>query len=288
MIAGRDCVAFAGAYNALTARQAAKAGFQAVYVSGAGLANATAGVPDIGLLSREEVALLASWIAAAVDVPVIADADTGFGGVADVAKTIRQFEASGLAGLHIEDQVFPKRCGHLGGKEVVPVSEMVRKIRSAVRARKDDAFLVIARTDARAVEGFDAAVDRAKQYIAAGADAIFPEALETREEFARFVKQLPGVPLLANMTEFGRGPLLSVRDLASIGYRMAIFPQTALRIGMKAQEVALREVAARGTQKSLLKKMQTRQALYDLLDYDPNVDWPGQESWPGRRSPKTR
>ncbi len=272
------CVPLAGAYNALTARQAAQVGFRAVYVSGAGLANATAGVPDIGLLSREQVVLLAGWIAAAVAVPVLADADTGFGGPADAARTVRAFEAAGLAGLHIEDQVFPKRCGHLGGKEVVPVAEMVRKVRSASGARRDKHFLIVARTDARAVEGFDAAVDRAKRYLDAGADAIFPEALQTRDEFKQFAKRIDA-PLLANMTEFGKGPLLSVRELAAMGYLMVIFPQTALRIGMKAQEQALRELLKKGTQRGVVKKMQTRQELYELMKYDPAKEWSPPSAW---------
>lgn len=281
------CVPMAGAYNALTARQAARAGFQAIYVSGAGLANATAGVPDIGLLSRDEVALLAGWIARAVDVPVLVDADTGFGDAVAAARTVRHFEDAGVAGLHIEDQVFPKRCGHVGGKEVVPAAEMIRKIRSAARARRDAKFLIVARTDARAVEGLGAAVDRARRYLDAGADAIFPEALQTSGEFATFARRV-SAPLLANMTEFGRGPLLTVRELADMGYRMVIFPQTALRVAMRAQEAALRELARRGTQRGFLRRMQTRQALYDLLDYDPTREWTGHNGWPAQDRARTR
>jgi methylisocitrate lyase len=277
----------AGAYNALTARQAARAGFQAIYVSGAGLANATAGVPDIGLLSRDEVALLARWIGRAVDVPVLVDADTGFGDAAVVARTVRHFEDAGIAGLHIEDQVFPKRCGHVVGKEVVPAAEMIAKIRSAVRAKRDPDFLIVARTDARAVEGLGAAIGRAHRYLDAGADAIFPEALQTRREFATFARRV-NAPLLANMTEFGRGPLLSVRELADMGYRIVIFPQTALRVAMRAQEAALRELARRGTQRGLIKRMQTRQALYDLLEYDPTQEWTGRNGWPAQDRARTR
>ncbi|HSI32420.1 MAG: methylisocitrate lyase [Phycisphaerae bacterium] len=271
-LVARQCVAMPGAYNALTARQIAAAGFKAVYVSGAGLANATAGVPDIGLLSREEVAQLAGYVAAAVPVPVIADADTGFD---DVAKTVRSFEAAGLAGLHVEDQVFPKRCGHLAGKEVVSEREMARKIRTAVKVRRDPEFVIIARTDARAVEGFDGAVERAKAYLAAGADAIFPEALETADEFMAFAKAIgaPRVKLMANMTEFGRGPLLSVSELSKMGYRMVIFPQTALRAGQKAQADCLAELAKTGSQKKWLGKMQTRAELYELLEYEPSKEW---------------
>jgi len=281
------CIPLAGAYNALTARQAEGAGFEAVYVSGAGLANATAGVPDIGLLSRDQVALLAGWIAAAVSVPVLADADTGFGGSADVARTVRAFETAGIAGLHIEDQVFPKRCGHLAGKEIIPAAEMVKKIRAATKARRDTDFVIVARTDARAVEGFDSAVERARRYLDAGADAIFPEALQTRSELARFARAID-VPLIANMTEFGRSPLLTVRELAAMGYRAVLFPQTALRIGLRAQEAALSELARRGTQRGFIRRMQTRKALYELLDYDPKKDWPAAESWRTRNGAKKR
>ena len=271
------CVMMPGTFNAAVARQIERAGFPAVYVSGAGLANAAAGMPDIGLLSLDEVAQLAGYIARAVKIPALVDADTGFGGVKDVARAVRQFERAGLAGLHLEDQVFPKRCGHLGGKEVVPAREMVAKLRAAVRARRDKDFLIVARTDARAVEGFDAAVERARTYIAAGADAIFPEALETAAEFRAFAQRLRDVPLLANMTEFGKSPLLSARHLTAMGYRMVIFPLTAFRVSMRASEQCLRELKRRGTQRAWLDRMQTRAELYDLLDYDPMQDW-----WPRR------
>ena len=262
-----------GVPNAAIARQVERAGFEAVYVSGAGMANATAGVPDIGLLGMSEVVRLAGYIAQAVGIPAIVDADTGFGGAENVARTIRELEAAGLAGCHIEDQEFPKRCGHLAGKSVVDREEMVGRIQAAVAARRDPDFLVIARTDARAIEGFDAAVKRATEYAAAGADAIFPEALQTREEFAEFVKKVDR-PLLANMTEFGKSPLLSFQELSEIGYRMVIFPQSALRVAMKATEEFIRALKKAGTQTAWLDKMQTRQELYDLLGYDPTA-----ESW---------
>ncbi|HSU66703.1 MAG TPA: isocitrate lyase/phosphoenolpyruvate mutase family protein, partial [Tepidisphaeraceae bacterium] len=184
------CVAMPGAFNAATARLIERAGFDAVYVSGAGLANATAGVPDIGLLGLDEVARLAGYIAAAVKIPAIVDADTGFGAAHNVARTVQEIEKAGLAGLHIEDQVFPKRCGHVAGKSLVETKEMVEKIRSAVRARRDASFLIIARTDARASEGIDGAIDRAHEYLAAGADAVFPEALETAAEFKMFAMEV--------------------------------------------------------------------------------------------------
>ena len=204
-----------------------------------------------------------------MNIPVLADADTGFGGLENVARTVRTFERIGLAGMHLEDQEFPKRCGHLTGKALVPVEEMSEKISVAVRARRDKDFLIVARTDARAVEGFDSAMQRAKDYLEAGADAIFPEALQTAKEFRDFARKVRA-PLMANMTEFGRSPLLSVRELAELGYRMVIFPQTAFRVSMHAAESCLRDLKRRGTQKAWLKRMQTRQQLYKLLDYDPS------------------
>ena|SRR5437867_380591 len=263
------CVVMPGAFNAAMARLIERCGFEAAYISGAGLANATAGVPDIGLLTLSEVSQLAGYIADAVNIPVLADADTGFGGAENVARTVRTFERIGLAGMHLEDQEFPKRCGHLTGKALVPVEEMSEKISVAVRARRDKDFLIVARTDARAVEGFDSAMQRAKDYLEAGADAIFPEALQTAKEFRDFARKVRA-PLMANMTEFGRSPLLSVRELAELGYRMVIFPQTAFRVSMHAAESCLRDLKRRGTQKAWLKRMQTRQQLYKLLDYDPS------------------
>jgi methylisocitrate lyase len=260
-----------GCFNAATARLIERAGFPAVYISGAGLANGTAGVPDIGLLSLAEVATLAGYITAAVEVPCVLDADTGF---QNVALTVQTLERAGVAGIHIEDQQFPKRCGHLAGKRLVETDEMVDRIKEAVKARKDKDFLIIARTDANAVENFDSTIDRANAYVQAGADAIFPEALHTPAEFRNAAKLIKA-PLLANMTEFGKSPLLSVKQLAGMGYRMAIFPMTAFRVSMKAQERLLKELAKRGTQKSQLHTMQTRAELYDLLQYDPASDvWP--------------
>lgn len=263
-----DCVVMPGAFNAATAKLIERAGFPAVYVSGAGLANATAGVPDIGLLTLGEVTQLAGYIARAVGIPVLCDADTGFGGAANVARTVEEFERAGLAGLHLEDQQFPKRCGHLAGKQLVSREEMEAKIRAAVKARVDRDFVLVARTDARAVEGFDAAVERARAYLAAGADAIFPEALESPREFRDFAKKIDA-PLMANMTEFGRGPLLSAKQLAAMGYRIVIFPLTAFRAAMRTEEECLRELKRRGSQKGWLSRMQTRAELYELLGYEP-------------------
>ena len=269
----KGAVMLPGVPNAAMARQVERAGFDAVYVSGAGMANATAGVPDIGLLTLTEVAQLAGYIANAIDIPAIVDADTGFGGPENVARTIRELEGAGLAGCHIEDQEFPKRCGHLAGKSIVDFEEMVGKIKAAVASRRDPDFMIIARTDARAVEGFDGAVKRAGEYLAAGADAIFPEALQTAEEFRDFAKEIDR-PLLANMTEFGKSPMLTFQQLAEFGYRMVIFPQSAFRVSMKASEGFLAALKKAGTQSDWLDKMQTRQELYDLLDYDPDA-----ESW---------
>lgn len=210
------CVAMPGVFNAAVARLVERAGFAAVYISGAGLCNATAGVPDVGLLTMSEVVLLAGYVARSVKIPCIVDADTGFGGAENAARTVRELEAAGLAGCHIEDQEFPKRCGHLGGKTLVTLEEMNEKIAAAAAAKRDRNFLLIARTDARAVEDFDRAVQRARSYLKAGADAIFPEALQTREEFREFAKAVDA-PLLANMTEFGKSPLLSVNELEEQG-----------------------------------------------------------------------
>ena len=274
----QGCVAMPGVPNGAIARQVERAGFEAVYISGAGLANATAGVPDIGLLSLTEVAQLAGYIAEAVRIPCIVDADTGFGGAENVARTIRQLERAGLAGCHIEDQEFPKRCGHLAEKSLVDIDEMTGKIEAAVTARRDPDFLIIARTDARAVEDFEPTIRRALRYIEAGADAIFPEALQSEQEFRDFAEAVR-VPLVANMTEFGKSPLLTIHDLRDFGYRMVIFPMSAFRVAMKASEKFLRDLKARGSQAEWIDEMQTRQELYELLDYDPTA-----EEWLGYRS----
>jgi methylisocitrate lyase len=273
----QGAVMMPGVPNAAMARQVERAGFDGVYISGAGMANATAGLPDIGLLTLTEVVKLAGYVANAVTIPAIADADTGFGGAENVARTIRELERAGLAGCHIEDQEFPKRCGHLAGKELVGLEEMVGKIKAAVAARRDPDFMIIARTDARAVEDFDRTLDRAQHYLEAGADAIFPEALQSAEEFRDFANEID-LPLLANMTEFGKSPLLSFPDLAELGYRMVIFPMSTFRVAMKASERFLRALKKSGSQEEWIDEMQTRQELYELLDYDPAA-----EEWLGFR-----
>ena len=270
----KGCVAMPGVPNAAFARQVERAGFDALYISGAGLANMTAGVPDIGLLTLTEVAQLAGYIVNAVTIPAIVDADTGFGGSENVARTIQELERAGLAGCHLEDQQFPKRCGHLAGKSLIEPAEMVEKLQAAVAARRDPDFLIIARTDARGVEDFSKTVSRAEKYLEAGADAIFPEALQNAGEFGEFAKAIDR-PLLANMTEFGKSPLLSFSELSDLGYRMVIFPQSALRVSLKATEQFLRALRESGTQSAWVEKMQSRKELYELLDYDPAADrWP--------------
>jgi len=264
-------VVLPGAFNALTAMQIERAGFQALYVSGAGL-SAARGLPDIGLLSLTEVVSDAATITKAVTIPAIVDADTGFGPPLAVMRAMNEFEQAGLAGMQIEDQDLPKKCGHLPGKRLVSTSEMVSKIRAASDARRDPDFLIVARTDARAVEGMEAAVRRARTYIDAGADAIFPEALESADEFRAFARQLAKeggkAPLAANMTEFGKTPYLSVSEFEDLGYRLVLFPVTALRMATKAIERMLFELRNRGSQRGLLDQMHTRQQLYDLLRYE--------------------
>ena len=263
------CVAMPGVFNAAMGRLVERSGFDALYISGAGLCNATAGVPDIGLLTLTEVAQLAGYIARAVKIPCVVDADTGFGGAENAARTIQEFERAGLAGCHIEDQEFPKRCGHLAGKTLVALEEMNEKIAAAAGAKREKDFLLIARTDARAVESFSKAIERAQSYLNAGADAIFPEALQSEQEFRDSAKEVKA-PLLANMTEFGKSPLLSLGQLAELGYRMVIYPQTAFRVSMFAAGQMLRDLKKSGTQAGWIDRMQTRQELYDLLGYDPS------------------
>lgn len=257
---------FPGAFSPLVARVVSLHGFDGVYVSGAAL-SADLVLPDIGLTTLTEVAGRGQQIARVTDLPVLIDADTGFGEPANVGRTITTFEEAGLAGCHLEDQVNPKRCGHLDAKTVVPADEMGRRIQAAVRARRDPSFLICARTDARSVEGLAAAVRRAKEYVEAGADMIFPEALETEAEFATF-RDAVDVPLLANMTEFGKSPLLDTARLENLGFNVVIWPVTTLRVAMGEIERALETMRRTGTQASLVDRMQTRARLYELVDYE--------------------
>ena len=263
---GQGAILIPGAFNAASALLIEKCGFKAVYMSGAGISN-SAGLPDIGILTRDEVVQQAEYIASAVNIPVIADVDTGFGGPSEVKETVRAFEKAGVAGIQIEDQrSTTKRCGHLSGKEVISAKAMAKKIKSACDARKDKDFLIIARTDARSVNGFDDAIERAKIYIDAGADVIFPEALESKTEFKEFARRV-NAPLMANMTEFGKTPYITAREFEAMGYSIVIFPMTAFRIAMKVMEDALLALKKEGTQKGLLKNMQTRKELYKLIGY---------------------
>ena len=267
----KQTVVLPGAFNALTAIQIERVGFNAIYISGAALA-AARGLPDLGLLTMTEVLSDSVTIANAVAIPALADVDTGFGSAISVMRTVREFEKAGIAGVQLEDQENPKKCGHLPGKRLIPSQEMVGKIQAATEARRDEDFLVVARTDARGVEGLEAAVQRAQAYVEAGADAIFPEALESAEEFRTFAKQLARhgakVPLVANMTEFGKTPYLSSSEFEDLGYRLVLFPVTALRVTTKAVEQTLRELKDHGSQRDLLGQMHTRQQLYELLQYE--------------------
>ncbi|MGW0039673.1 methylisocitrate lyase [Gordonia sp. NPDC003376] len=254
-----------GAFSPLVAKLIADVGFEGVYVSGAVL-SADLGLPDIGLTTLTEVAARGAQIAHATDLPALIDADTGFGEPMSAARTIAALEDAGLAGCHLEDQVNPKRCGHLDGKDVVSTDTMLKRLRAAVSARRDENFVICARTDARAIEGIDAAIDRAKAYVDAGADLIFTEALRDVGEFERF-RAAVDVPLLANMTEFGKSDLLTADQLRDVGYNAVIYPVTTLRIAMGAVERGLREIALAGTQSGLLGGMQHRSRLYELLRY---------------------
>ncbi len=264
-IAGGRLLRFPGAFSPLVARLLEDQGWDGVYVSGAVVA-ADLGLPDIGLTTLSEVAARGQQIARVTDLPALVDADTGFGEPMNVARTVQELEDRGLAGCHLEDQENPKRCGHLEHKTVVPTQVMTRRIQAAAGARRDENFLLVARTDARAVEGLGAAVRRAAAYLDAGADAIFPEALETADEFAAF-RDAVDAPLLANMTEFGRSPLLDAAHLQRLGYQMVIYPVTTLRLAMGAVEAGLERLRDEGTQASLVAGMQTRARLYEVLDY---------------------
>jgi methylisocitrate lyase len=257
---------FPGAFSPLVAKAVADAGFEGVYVSGAAL-SADLGLPDIGLTTLTEVATRGAQIGGATNLPTLIDADTGFGAPLNAARTVTLLEDAGLAGCHLEDQVNPKRCGHLDGKAVVPAVDMIKRLRAAVSARRDPNFIVCARTDAAGIEGLTAAIDRARAYADAGADMIFTEALTDPADFERFRAAID-VPLLANMTEFGKSPLLTAKQLSNIGYNVVIYPVTTLRLAMFAVEAGLREIASAGSQFDLLDRMQHRSRLYSLLRYE--------------------
>ena len=264
---GEGIVVLPGAFNGISAKLVEKAGFKAFYISGAGLVNGVAAMPDVGLLTMSEVQTQASYIVNAVNIPCIVDGDTGFGETVNVMRMVKGLEGIGAAGVHIEDQELPKKCGHLSGKKLVSPQAMAQKIASAVEARKDPDFIIIARTDARGVEDIKNAIERANIYLEAGADVIFPEALESKEEFVTFKKEV-NAPLLANMTEFGKTPLITVSEFEDIGYSIVIFPLTTFRVMIKAVQDALGKLKAEGTQKDLIEKMLTRKELYELIDYN--------------------
>ncbi|MFO0833427.1 MAG: isocitrate lyase/phosphoenolpyruvate mutase family protein [Phycisphaerales bacterium] len=280
----RECVALPGAFNALCGRAIARAGFEGCYVSGAAT-SVSAGVPDVGLLTLEHFCRVIREIADASGLPLIADADTGFGEAEMVRRTVIEYARAGAAGLHLEDQKFPKRCGHLDGKELVPTDHMIEKVQWAAKAATEadgGRFIVCARTDARGVDGFDAAVDRAAAYVLAGADMIFPEGLASEDEFARFAKAMAGVRrgnmqrgpyLLANMTEFGKTPMIPVSRFADMGYSCVIFPVSLLRVAMGAVGKALAQLRRDGSVGGFIDTMQTRKELYDLIDYTPGKAW---------------
>jgi methylisocitrate lyase len=257
---------FPGAFSPLSARLIEEKGFAGVYISGAVLAN-DLGLPDIGLTTLTEVATRAGQIARMTDLPAIVDADTGFGEPMNVARSVQELENAGLAGCHIEDQFNPKRCGHLDGKNVVDLDTAAKRIRAAADGRRDPNFLIMARTDVRAVEGLDAAKDRAKALVDAGADAIFPEAMKDLAEF-QAIRDAVDVPILANMTEFGKSDLFTVDQLQNVGVNMVIYPVTLLRSAMGAAERTLDSIRADGTQEAQVGSMLTRARLYDLVDYE--------------------
>ncbi|HEX7446500.1 MAG TPA: methylisocitrate lyase [Pirellulales bacterium] len=262
-----SAIAIPGAFNALSARMIEEFGFEAAYLSGAAFSAGELALPDVGLFTLSELTEHTRRIARSVAIPLLVDADTGFGEAVNVERTVRELEAAGAAAIQLEDQQLPKRCGHLSGKSLVDVDQMCEKLQAAIGARADADLVIVARTDARGVEGFSQAVDRAQRYVDAGADWIFPEALVDLEEFERFAEAID-VPLVANMTEFGKSPLLALDELADLGYAAVLFPVTLLRVAMKGIEAALAMIGDQGTQRELLDVMQTRQELYELLRYD--------------------
>jgi methylisocitrate lyase len=264
----------AGTINAYSAMLAERSGFRAIYLSGAGVANASFGLPDLGITSLNDVREDASRVCGATELPLLVDADTGFGAAFSIARTTRELIRAGAAGMHLEDQVQAKRCGHRPGKELVPASEMSDRVRAAVDARSDGDFVVMARTDAHAVEGQQAAIDRASAYVEAGADMIFAEALTTLGEYREFTRAL-AVPVLANITEFGRTPLFTAAELGEAGVRLVLYPLSAFRAMSRAALEVYAAIRRDGTQKSAVPAMQTREELYDVLgyhDYERKLD----------------
>ena len=255
----------AGVYSGITGIQAERAGFKTLYLSGSGVAGVM-GIPDLSFTTLSELADETRKITSVTKSPLIVDADTGFGEPLNVSRTVRILEEAGASAIHIEDQQLPKKCGHLSGKKLVDAVDMIHKLRAAVKSRVNESFCIIARTDARSVNGIDDAISRAALYAENGADIIFTEALESREEFMKFRREIK-IPLLANMTEFGRSPLLSVKDLMEIGYNAVIFPLTAFRTALKSTKNAYERLYSDGTQKDILNNMMSRDEYYDLIGY---------------------
>lgn len=265
-VAGERPLQVVGAINAYSALLAERAGFRALYLSGAGVANASFGLPDLGITTLDNVLEDTRRISAATALPLLVDADTGFGGAFNIARTVRELTRAGAGGMHIEDQVQAKRCGHRPGKAIVPKDEMVDRIKAAVDARADEDFVIMARTDALAVEGLDAAIERARACREAGADMIFPEAVTGLDQYRRFAEAV-GVPILANITEFGKTPLFTLAELREAGVALALYPLSAFRAMSRAAEAVYRTIRTDGTQRDALDAMQTRAELYEVLDY---------------------
>ena len=259
-----------GVFNGISALIAERHGFKALYLSGSGVAGGM-GLPDLSLTSLSDVVEEVRRIKLVSGLPLIVDVDTGFGEVLNVERTMKEIERAGASAIHIEDQVLPKKCGHLEGKKLVEVEEMVEKIQAASKSKKNKDFIVIARTDARSVDGIDSAIERAKLYQRAGADGIFPEALESEEEFKEFAKKVKGI-LLANMTEFGKSPLLSAKELEKLGYRIVIFPLTAFRGALKKIDEVYSDLSRKGTQREFISNMMSRKEYYDLINYSSYED----------------
>jgi methylisocitrate lyase len=264
LLARPEILRLPGAHNGLASLQARAAGFEGVYLSGAAM-SASMGLPDLGVITIEDVCFFIRQVARASGLPVLVDGDTGYGEALNVMHMVRSFEDAGAAAVHLEDQLLPKKCGHLNDKKLADPRDMAAKVAAAVRARRH--LFVMARTDAAASEGLDGAIARAKLYVAAGADAIFPEALHTAEMFREFAARLPGVPLLANMTEFGRTPFFTASEFEKMGYRMVIWPVSSLRVANKAQEELYTAIARDGGAQGMLDRMQTRTELYATIDY---------------------
>ena len=259
-----------GVFNGISALIAERHGFKALYLSGSGVAGGM-GLPDLSLTSLSDVVEEVRRIKLVSGLPLLVDVDTGFGEVLNVERTVKEIERAGASAIHIEDQVLPKKCGHLEGKKLVEVEEMVEKIQAASKSKKNKDFIVIARTDARSVDGIDSAIERAKLYQRAGADGIFPEALESEEEFKEFAKKVKGI-LLANMTEFGKSPLLSAKELEKLGYRIVIFPLTAFRGALKKIDEVYSDLSKKGTQREFISNMMSRKEYYDLINYSSYED----------------